>query len=88
MTVSATLQATLATIPDVVNVTARTAVGIPPSDVDPEWDQMRVAVSGTIILRAFDPGTAIVTGAPLAFLTESGEELLTEASETITTEVS
>lgn len=88
MTVTAYLQADLATIPDGVNVGARTVVAVPPSDIDPVWDEMRVAINGSIILRAFDPGAAIVTGAPIALLTEAGETLITEASERIVSEVS
>lgn len=86
MIVALTLEADLATIPGVVNVAARTVVALPPSDVDPLWDEMRVVVAGTLISRAFDPGEAIVTGAPLLFLTEGGDELLTEDSDTLTTE--
>ena len=44
----------VATIPT-VNVAPVVAVGIPPSDIDPTEDEMRVDVGGTIIYRAFDP---------------------------------
>ncbi len=84
---TARLEADLATIPDIANVAGRTVVAMPPSDADPLWDEMRVAVAGVIISRAFDPGAAVVTGFPLTFLTEGGEDLLTEAGENIVTEV-
>lgn len=83
---TSTIEAALATIPGLTNVAGRTVVALPPSDADPLWDEMRVAVSGVLISRAFDPGEDIVTGAPLLFMTEGGDELLTEAGDTITTE--
>lgn len=81
------LQADLATIPDAVNVSTRTAVGIPPSDADPVWDEMRVAVGGTIISRAFDPGEPIVTGAPIAYVTKSGVPYVTKTGVPYVTKV-
>ncbi len=84
---TAALEADLAVIPDLANVAGRTVVALPPSTVDPLWDEMRVVVAGVVISRAFDPGAAIVTGYPLTFLTEGGEDLLTEAGENIVTEV-
>ncbi len=81
------LEADLATVTDAVGIAPRTAVGIPPSDIDPLWDEMRVAVNGPIIYRAFDPGAPIVTGAPIGLLTESGEQLVAEDDEPLTTEV-
>lgn len=86
MTVSATLQATIATSPNAY-VAAQTVVAIPPSDLD-SADQMRGYVGGILTLRDYDPGVAVVTGAPIAFVTEDGEDLLTETDEPITTEVS
>ncbi len=83
---SATLQADLATITDAVGIAPRTVVALPPTDADPIWDEMRVIVGGLLISRAFDPGEAIVTGAPLTFLTEGGDDLLTEAADSLTTE--
>ena len=85
---SAALEADLAAVTDLTYVAGRTVVALPPSTADPLWDEMRVAVGipGTLISRAFDPGADIVTGAPLLFMTEGGDELLTEAGETITTE--
>lgn len=71
------LQAVVATIPDATGVSTRTAVGIPPSDVDSVSDEMRVAVSRMVILRAFDPGAAIVTGAPIPYVTLAGEPYVT-----------
>ena len=55
MTVSVSLQADLATIPDVVGITARTVVTLPPSDLDPHADKMRVYVGGSLIERDYDP---------------------------------
>ena len=86
-TISHFLEADLAVIPDVDGIAARTVVALPPSDVDPVWDEMRVVINGAVIYRAFDPGEAIVTGAPLTFLTEGGDDLLTEAGDNIVTEV-
>ena len=83
---SAALEADLAAVTDLTYVAGRTAVALPPSTADPLWDEMRVITAGTLISRAFDPGADIVTGAPLLFMTEGGDELLTEAGETITTE--
>lgn len=54
MTVTASLQITLRTVHNAVGVSPRTAVGIPPSDVDPVSDEMRVDVGGWIIYRAYD----------------------------------
>ena len=85
-TVTRTLEADLATVTDLTYVAGRTVVALPPSTADPLWDEMRVITAGTLIGRAFDPGADIVTGAPLLFMTEGGDELLTEAGETITTE--
>lgn len=53
--VESRLEVVLATMPT-ANVSPVTAVGIAPSDVDAVWDQMRVDVGGTVILRDFDPG--------------------------------
>lgn len=87
MRAKSSLQVTLRTVGNAVGVSPRTAVGIPPSSVDPVSDEMRVDVGGRIILRAFDPGAAIVTGAPLTFATEGGDDLHTEAGDNLTTEV-
>ena len=87
MTRSATLVATLRTIPDAANVAPSTVVALPPSTADPIWDEMRVVVNGQLISRAFDPGMPIVTGAPIALTTESGAVLTTEAGDRLTTEV-
>lgn len=84
---TAAIEADLATIPDLSYVAGRTVVAIPPSDLAPIWDEMQIDVSGTLISRAFDPGADIVTGFPLLVLTEGGDELITEAGETIVTEV-
>lgn len=51
--VESTFEIEVGTTPT-ANVGPRTAVGIRPSDLDPE-DEMRVDVGGTIIYRAFDP---------------------------------
>ncbi len=62
----------------IVNVAPRTAVGIPPSDIDSVWDQMRVDIGdGTIILRDFDPGDPIETGAPILYTTVDGVQYVT-----------
>lgn len=74
--VTSRLEVELATTPT-LNVAAVYAVGIPPSDIDTVWDQMRVDVGGTIILRDFDPGEPIVTEAPIPYVTMSGDTLVT-----------
>lgn len=81
--VTSQLEAALATVP-ISNVASLTSVGVPPSDIDPIWDEMRVDVGGvssggmvigaTIILRAFDPGYPIDTGAPIPYVTIDGEQ--------------
>lgn len=86
MTRSLQMQAELGTVTDLTYVTGRTVVALPPSTADPLWDEMRVAAGGRLISRAFDPGEAIVTGFPLTFLTEGGDDLLTEVGDVITTE--
>jgi hypothetical protein len=73
-----TLEATLRTIPDAVNVGRRTFVAIAPSDVDPIWDEMRVVPGGVVVSRAFDPGEDIVTGAPIAYVSKSGAIYVTK----------
>ena len=70
-----------------VNVSPVTAVGIPPSDADQIWDEMRVDVGGRIILRAFDPGEPIETGAPLPYVTTTGEQYVTTTDEPYVTVV-
>lgn len=86
---SVQLEAVLAVIPDVVGVAPLPVVAIPPSDIDPISDEMRIAYgfSGTMISRAFDPGDDIVTGGPIALLTEAGNTLTTEAGNRIVSEV-
>lgn len=80
MTVSSRVEVTLRTVA-VVGATARTVVAIPPSNADEFSDQMRVAVNGTVTLRPFDPGEPIITGAPVAYVTTSGEPYVTMAGE-------
>lgn len=72
---------------DVTGVAPRTAVGIPPSDIDPYWDRMRVAIGGRVINRAFDTGVAVVTGAPIALVTVDGEPLVTMGGDPLVTVV-
>lgn len=84
---TAKLEAELRTLADAVNIGRRTFVAIPPSDVDPVWDEMRALAGGVLISRAFDPGEDIVTGAPIAIVTMSGEPLVTVAAEPIVTVV-
>ena len=48
------LQADLATLPDAVAVAPRTVVALPPSDLDPVADQMRVYVGGSLVVREYD----------------------------------
>jgi len=55
MTVSTRLEVDLATIPDVVGITPRTVVALPPSDLDSFADEMRIVIDGTEISRAYDP---------------------------------
>ena len=82
-----TLEADPATIPDLTYVAGRTVVALPPSDADPRWDEMRVAVSGTLISRAFDPGEDIVTGAPIPYVGEDGVPYVGEDGVPYVTEV-
>lgn len=84
--VTSRLEVELATTPT-LNVAAVYAVGIPPSDIDTVWDQMRVDVGGTIILRDFDPGEPIVTGAPIQYVNEEGVPYVTEGGVPYVTEV-
>lgn len=84
--VESVLEVELRTTP-IANVAPMTVVGIPPSDIDPLWDEMRVDAGGMMISRAFDPGEDIVTGAPGAMLTETGSTLTTEAGDPIITEL-
>ena len=74
--VTSRLEVVVATTPT-LNVAPVWAVGIPPSDVDAVWDQMRVDIGGTIILRDFDPGDPIDTGAPILYTTIDGEQYTT-----------
>lgn len=87
MRVNATLEADLAVITDAANVAPRTVVALPPSDADPIWDEMRVLVGGALISRAFDPGDAIDTGAPIGYVTMSGESYVTMTGEPYVTVV-
>jgi hypothetical protein len=48
------LEAELATIPGAL-VAARTVVALPPSDLDPADDEMRVYVNGVLVIREYDP---------------------------------
>lgn len=84
---TATLQADLRTIPDAVNVGRRSFVAIPPSDADSLSDEMRVVPGGVVVLRAFDPGQPVVTGAPVALVTMTGEPLVTIGAEPYVTVV-
>lgn len=84
--VSSRLDVVLRTV-DGANVSSRTVVGIPPSDADPISDEMRVAIGSTIILRAFDPGEPIVTGAPIAYVTKGGDAYVTKTGDPYVTKV-
>ena len=81
------MEATLRKVPDCVNVAPRTVVAIAPSDIDPIWDEMRVEAGGRLVLRAFDPGQPIVTGAPIEYVTMGGEPYVTVGGEPIVTVV-
>ncbi len=48
---------------------------------------MRVDVGGTIILRDFDPGDPIDTGAPIQYVTMSGAEYVTTTGDQYVTVV-
>jgi hypothetical protein len=74
--VTSRLEAVIATRP-IVNVAPMYAVGIPPSDIDPVWDEIRVDAGGMMISRAYDPGEDIDTGAPIPYVTISGEQYVT-----------
>ena len=87
MRAASELQVDLRTAKNVVGVAPRTAVGIPPSNVDSHWDKMRVAVGGRIILRTFDPGEDIITGAPIGYVTLTGEQYVTLTAEPYVTKV-
>lgn len=84
---TATLEADLRSIPDAVNVGRRTFAAVAPSDADPVSDEMRVAPGGVLVYRAFDPGQPIVTGAPVAYVTMSGEPYVTVGAEPYVTVV-
>lgn len=84
--VTSRLEVVVGTTPT-VNVSPVWAVGIPPSDADPIWDQIRVDIGGRIILRDFDPGDPIVTGAPIGYVTKSGESYVTKSAEPYVTKV-
>lgn len=73
------MEADLATIADAVGIAPRTVVALPPSSVDPVWDEMRVVINGRVVLRAFDPGEDIVTEAPIAYVTKAGDHYVTKA---------
>ncbi len=88
MIATSELQVDLRTAKNVVGVAPRTAVGIPPSDVDSDWDKIRVAVGGRIILRAFDVGDPVVTGAPIGYVTLTGEQYVTLLGDPYVTKVS
>lgn len=82
------IQADLLTVRDAVGIAPRTAVGIPPSDIDAVWDEMRVAVGGGwLISRAFDPGEPIVTGAPIPYVTKTGDHYVTKTGDPYVTKV-
>lgn len=87
MRVAVTFEADLGTITDATYVAPRTVVALPPSDIDPIWDEMRVLIQGVLISRAYDPGDAIVTGAPIPLVTMSGEPLVTMSGEELVTVV-
>lgn len=50
---TAALEADLATIPGVAG--ARTVVALPPSDLDPADDEMRVYAGSVLVIREYDP---------------------------------
>lgn len=58
---TATLEASLRTISDSVGIAPRTVIALPPSDLDPAEDEMRVRVgvtetfAGAEIIREYDP---------------------------------
>lgn len=74
--VTSRLEVVVGTTPT-VNVSPVYAVGIPPSDIDSVWDKIRVDVGGRIILRDYDPGEDIDTGAPVPYTTVGGDTLVT-----------
>ena len=82
---TARLEVDLAVIPDAVGIAPRPVVALPPSDVDPISDEMRVAVgfSGTMISRAFDPGDEIVTGGPIPLVAMTDEALVAMTNEAL-----
>lgn len=86
MRVHAAFEAELGTVTDAVNVSPRTVVAIPPSDIDPIWDEMRVVVQGVLISRAYDPGDDIAT-ASVPYVTMSGEPYVTMSGEPYVTVV-
>ncbi len=74
--VTSRIEVVIATRP-IANVAPMYAVGIPPSDLDPVWDEIRVDAGGMMISRAFDPGDPIDTGAPVPYVTMDGEQYVT-----------
>lgn len=55
MTYSVSLDADVRTIPTGNGVAPSSVVALPPSDLDPGPDQMRVYVDGTLTIRRYDP---------------------------------
>lgn len=77
----ARMEAVLRLTPNVAYVAGRTVVGIAPSSADAVWDEMRVAIGNRVILRAFDTGEPVVTGAPFEYVTMTGEQYVTMTGE-------
>ena len=55
MTITTRLVAELHTIPDVTGIAARTIVALPPSDLDPAEDEMRLRMGDIEVIREYDP---------------------------------
>lgn len=81
------VNAALRVVPRTSYVAGRTVVAVAPSDADPIWNQMRVAANGVLISRDFDPGQEVVTGAPIPYVTTSGEPYVTMTGEPYVTVV-
>ena len=83
------LEVDVAIVADATYVAPYPVAAMPPSSSDAVWDEMRIAVglNGVNVSRAFDPGEPIVTGAPIVYVTKSGEPYVTKSGEPYVTKV-
>ena len=53
--ITSRLEVRLQTIPNLPYVAARTVVALPPSDLDPATDEMRLRMGDVEVIREYDP---------------------------------